>query len=55
VDASQLADVDADSRRAGLDVFLAGFEADIPLLSDTLTRNYLTHLQVSRQYAPPVA
>jgi uncharacterized circularly permuted ATP-grasp superfamily protein/uncharacterized alpha-E superfamily protein len=50
-DMDDLARLGPDGRRAALDAFLADLEREVPLLSDTLTRTYLTHLQASRQYA----
>jgi uncharacterized alpha-E superfamily protein len=46
-----LSKVDAAGHRPALETLLVGLEADIPHLSDALTRNYLTHLQAARQYA----
>jgi uncharacterized circularly permuted ATP-grasp superfamily protein/uncharacterized alpha-E superfamily protein len=50
-DLDQLAVADAYGHRPELDRFLAGLETELPLISETLTRNYLTHLQASRQFA----
>jgi uncharacterized alpha-E superfamily protein len=50
-DIGRLAEPDSQGRRAGLEAFLAGLEADLPKISDVLTGTYLTHLQASRQYA----
>ncbi|MDR3636941.1 MAG: circularly permuted type 2 ATP-grasp protein [Isosphaeraceae bacterium] len=50
-DIDRLARADADGRRTGLDDLLARLEADLPVLADSLTRHYLSHLQVSRQFA----
>ncbi|MGE5755544.1 MAG: circularly permuted type 2 ATP-grasp protein [Planctomycetaceae bacterium] len=50
-DIDQLALVSPSGQRPELDRLLAGMEADLPLLSDALTRDYLTHLQASRQFA----
>ena len=47
----RLARAGPDGRRSELDAFLAEFENELPRLSDTLTRTYLTHLHASRQYA----
>ena len=54
-DIGSLADATEENRRPWLESFLASVEAELPLLSDTLTRNYLTHLQASRQYASQIA
>lgn len=50
-DIAQLASSDADGRRTALDALLFRLETDLPVLSDALTRHYLSHLQVSRQFA----
>jgi uncharacterized alpha-E superfamily protein len=50
-DLARLAVPDRAGARPELDAFLAGFEADIPRVSDLLTRRYLVHLQAARQYA----
>jgi uncharacterized alpha-E superfamily protein len=50
-DIDDLAQPGPEGGREQLDDLLAGLAADIPVLSDTLTRNYLAHLQVSRQFA----
>jgi uncharacterized circularly permuted ATP-grasp superfamily protein/uncharacterized alpha-E superfamily protein len=50
-DIDQLARVDAPGRRDTLDRLLARLEADLPVLADALSRHYLSHLQVSRQFA----
>ena len=50
-DIGRLAQADADGRRTELEALLAGLETDLPVLSDSLTRHYLSHLQVSRQFA----
>ena len=50
-DMDELARIEPDGRRSALDGFLAGLERELPLLSDTLTRTCLTHLQSSRLYA----
>jgi uncharacterized alpha-E superfamily protein len=50
-DIDLLARADDQGRRAALDDLLARLEADLPVLSDSLTRHYLSHLQVSRQFA----
>jgi uncharacterized alpha-E superfamily protein len=42
---------DGDGRRIELDGLLARLEADLPALSDTITRSYLSHLQASRHLA----
>ncbi len=53
----RLADIDVLARasetgvRQELDVLLARLEAELPALSDTITRNYLSHAQASRQLA----
>ncbi len=50
-DLAALAEPDFAHRRSTLDTFLSALEAELPKLSDALTRTYLTHLQASRQYA----
>jgi uncharacterized alpha-E superfamily protein len=53
----RLADIDAlagandHGVRQGLDELLSRLEAELPVLSDTITRNYLSHAQASRQLA----
>jgi uncharacterized circularly permuted ATP-grasp superfamily protein/uncharacterized alpha-E superfamily protein len=53
----RLADIDVLARandaglRADLDSLLRRLEAELPVLSDTITRNYLSHAQASRQLA----
>jgi uncharacterized alpha-E superfamily protein len=53
----RLADIDVLARanerglRQGLDELLTRLEAELPVLSDTITRNYLSHAQASRQLA----
>jgi uncharacterized circularly permuted ATP-grasp superfamily protein/uncharacterized alpha-E superfamily protein len=53
----RLADIDVLARasdtgvRQELDVLLARLEAELPALSDTITRDYLSHAQASRQLA----
>lgn len=55
--AIRVADIDALARpgdalnRTELEALLARLEAELPVLSDALTRHYLSHLQVSRQFA----
>jgi len=55
----RLADIDVLARanesgiRQELDVVLKGLEADLPVLSDTITRDYLSHAQASRQLDSP--
>ena len=44
-----LVELTASGHRANLDRFLTSIDADLPLLSDSLTRTYLTHLQAARQ------
>jgi len=46
-----LARPDASGRRMALDAFLGQLEAEIPVLSDALSRDYFTHLQPPRQFA----
>jgi len=48
-DVTALARPTPEGRRPGLDELLAGLEADLPRLSESLARQYLTHLQPSRQ------
>jgi uncharacterized alpha-E superfamily protein len=55
VDLDSLAGATPDGHRPWLEAFLTSLESELPLLSDTLTRNYLTHLQASRQYASQIA
>ncbi|MFO0949832.1 MAG: circularly permuted type 2 ATP-grasp protein [Isosphaeraceae bacterium] len=50
-DLDQLAQADPTGHRPELERLLTGLEAELPLVSDTLTRNYLTHLQASRHFA----
>jgi uncharacterized circularly permuted ATP-grasp superfamily protein/uncharacterized alpha-E superfamily protein len=50
-DIDRLAQVGPSGQRPELERLLAAMEADLPLLSDALTRNYLSHLQASRQLA----
>lgn len=50
-DIDVLAKPDADGRRTELDALLARLELELPGLSDTLTRSYLSHLQASRHLA----
>ena len=56
----RLADIDALARindagvRADLDALMRRLEADLPLLSDAITRDYLSHATASRQMAAPV-
>ena len=53
----RLADIDALASandagiRQGLDEMLKRLEGELPVLSDTITRNYLSHAQASRQLA----
>jgi uncharacterized circularly permuted ATP-grasp superfamily protein/uncharacterized alpha-E superfamily protein len=53
----RLADIDALARandagvRADLDALMRRLEADLPLLSDAITRDYLSHATASRQMA----
>jgi uncharacterized circularly permuted ATP-grasp superfamily protein/uncharacterized alpha-E superfamily protein len=53
----RLADIDVLARandagvRGDLDRLLRRLEAELPILSDTITRNYLSHAQASRQLA----
>jgi uncharacterized circularly permuted ATP-grasp superfamily protein/uncharacterized alpha-E superfamily protein len=53
----RLADIDVLARasdagvRQELDTLLARLEAEVPALSDTITRDYLSHAQASRQLA----
>ncbi len=54
----QLADIDrlaapTDGVRRELEDLLARLQREIPVLSDTLTQNYLSHLQPSRHLAAP--
>ena len=51
-DIDQLAFVAPSGRRPELERLLNSLEANLPLVSESLTRDYLTHLQVSRQFAP---
>jgi uncharacterized alpha-E superfamily protein len=44
-----LVDPAASEHRADLGLFLAEAEGELPLLSDSLSRTYLTHLQAARQ------
>ncbi len=46
-----LARQDPFGRRVELDAFLGQLEAEIPVLSDALSRDYFTHLQPPRQFA----
>ena len=55
VDIDSLAEATAEGARPWLDSFLTSLEGELPLLSDTLTRNYLTHLQASRQFASEIS
>ncbi len=55
VEIGMLAEHDQNGRRPWLESVVTALEAELPLLSDTLTRNYLTHLQASRQYASQIA
>jgi len=48
----QLAQADAHGCRTNLEELLARLAADLPALSDSVTRNYLSHLQASRHLAP---
>jgi uncharacterized circularly permuted ATP-grasp superfamily protein/uncharacterized alpha-E superfamily protein len=50
----QLAETDGHGRRTHLEALLARLAADLPALSDSITRNYLSHLQASRHLAPKV-
>ncbi len=50
-----LAESTAEGTRPWLDSFLSSMEVDLPLLSDALTRKYLTHLQASRQFASEIS
>jgi uncharacterized circularly permuted ATP-grasp superfamily protein/uncharacterized alpha-E superfamily protein len=50
-DIDELARPGPDGRRGKLDEMLAALANEVPVLSDTLTRHYLAHLQVSRQFA----
>ena len=52
-DIDVLARPDADGRRTELDALLARLEADLPGLSDVITRGYLSHLQASRHLTAP--
>jgi len=52
-DMDVLARPDADGRRTELDALLARLEADLPGLSDVITRGYLSHLQESRHLTAP--
>ena len=52
-DIDVLAKPDATGHRAELDALLARLEAELPGLSDTITRSYLSHLQASRHLAAP--
>jgi uncharacterized circularly permuted ATP-grasp superfamily protein/uncharacterized alpha-E superfamily protein len=47
----QLADVDTVGRRRRLDEFLLRLEREVPVLSDTITHRYLSHLQPARHFA----
>ncbi len=49
-DVTELARVDQTGYRADLERLLVMLQAELPLLSESLTRTYLTHLQASRQY-----
>jgi uncharacterized circularly permuted ATP-grasp superfamily protein/uncharacterized alpha-E superfamily protein len=49
-----LALVDSMGRRPELETLLAGLVANIPFVSDSLTRTYFTHLQPARQYGRSV-
>ena len=40
-----------DGRRAALGSLLAAFESELPMISDIVTHQYLTHLRAARQYA----
>ncbi len=50
-DIDRLAFVGTGGQRPELERLLAAMEADLPLLSDALTRSFLSHLQPSRQLA----
>jgi uncharacterized circularly permuted ATP-grasp superfamily protein/uncharacterized alpha-E superfamily protein len=49
----QLARTDPTGNRPRLSELLASLEAELPVLSDTLTRHYLTHLLPSRHLSAP--
>jgi uncharacterized circularly permuted ATP-grasp superfamily protein/uncharacterized alpha-E superfamily protein len=48
-----LAAVDSAGRRQALDDFLARLQREVPLLSDSITHCYLSHLQPARHFAGP--
>jgi uncharacterized circularly permuted ATP-grasp superfamily protein/uncharacterized alpha-E superfamily protein len=50
-EADRLAQVDPSGRRTKLHELLAKIDAELPLLSDALTRHYFSHLQLSRQFS----
>jgi uncharacterized alpha-E superfamily protein len=50
-DIDDLAQPDGTGARSSLDVLLGRLGAELPVLSDTLTRSYLSHLQPSRHLA----
>ena len=54
-DLESLAQVNTPGHRTELASFLVGMEAELPLISDALTRTYLTHLPAARQYASEAA
>jgi uncharacterized alpha-E superfamily protein len=49
VDIDELATPDEAGRRVRLDALMEQLEKDLPRMSDSLTRQFLTHLQSSRQ------
>jgi uncharacterized circularly permuted ATP-grasp superfamily protein/uncharacterized alpha-E superfamily protein len=51
----QLAEADAHGCRTHLEELLKRLAADLPALSDSITRSYLSHLQASRHLAAPRA
>jgi len=50
----RLVNLTPGGRRAELERFLAMIEAEIPLISESLTRTYLTHLHAARQHPTDV-
>ncbi|MEA2629874.1 MAG: hypothetical protein QOE66_93, partial [Chloroflexota bacterium] len=50
-DIGTLARVDQSGYRPDLEDLLSRIEADIPVLSDALTRNYFSHLEPPRQFS----
>ncbi len=50
-DVDQLARANANGQRVELEKLLDELETNLPLISESLTRTYLAHLRVSRQFA----